>query len=104
MLQVTDRAAEYLRESLSRKDEDLPAAIRIVRTEEGYRLVLDDPKDGDQVFGQEGHNYLLVGTEVGEALSGATIDVQESPQGLALALTTGGSPPAQSPPPSPPQP
>lgn len=95
MLIVTDRAAQYLREALSRKEEGLPEAIRIVYTEEGYQLTLDDPKEGDQVFEQEGESYLLLGSEVGEALSDATLDVQQSPRGMRITLAASKTPPLE---------
>ena len=102
MLTVTDRAANFLRESLARKEEGRPEAIRIVYTEEGYQLTLDDAKDGDQVFEQEGENYLIVDSEVGEALSEATLEVQESRQGPTLTLTAAEPPPSAAPEPEPP--
>ena len=91
MLTVTDKAAQYLRESLTRKETGAPETLRIVQTEDGYQLTLDNAKDGDQVFEQEGQNYLLLDSGVGEALSDATLDVYESPQGLSLTLTAGGN-------------
>ena len=91
MLVVTDKAVNYLRETLSRKEEGTPGAFRIANSEEGYQLTLDETKEGDQVFEHEGENYLLLDTEVGEALSNATLDVQESPQGPRLALSEGGA-------------
>ena len=89
MLTVTDEAAQYLREAL--KEENAPGALRIVKTEEGYRLTLDEAKEGDQVFEHEGENYLVLDTEVGEALSSATLDVKESPEGTRLNLSKGGT-------------
>ncbi len=101
MLTVTEKAARYLRESLARKEEGTPEAIRIVHTEEGYQLTLDDPKEGDQMFEQEGQNYLLVDAEVGEALGeDAKLDLQESRQGAKLTLTGAQSPQPQSEPPA----
>ncbi len=91
MLTVTDMAAHYLRETLSRKEEGTPGAFRIANSEEGYQLTLDETKEGDQVLEHEGENYLLLDTEVGEALSNATLDVQETPQGPRLALSEGGT-------------
>jgi len=96
MLTVTDVAAQYLCETLTRKEEGAPAALRIVYSEDGYQLTLDDPKEGDEVFEHEGESYLLVDSEVGEALSDATLDVQESPQGTRLTLATGSTPQPQS--------
>ncbi len=93
MLTVTDKAAAYLREALTRKKEGAPEALRVVYTEEGYELTLDDPKEGDHIFEQEGHNYLLVDTEVGEALGEeATLDLQETPRGASLTLLGAHSP------------
>lgn len=92
MLNVTDRAAQYLHETLGRKEEAAPAALRIVYSEEGYQLTLDDPKGDDQVFQHEGENYLLLDAQVDQALSDATLDVQESPQGMRLTLTAGRPP------------
>ncbi len=101
MLTVTEKAARYLRESLARKKEGSPEAIRIVQTEEGYQLTLDDPKEGDQMFEQEGQNYLLVDAEVGEALGDeAKLDLQESRQGAKLTLTAAEHPQPQSEPPA----
>jgi Fe-S cluster assembly iron-binding protein IscA len=93
MLTVTDKAAAYLREALTRKKEGTPEALRVVYTEEGYELTLDDPKEGDHIFELEGHNYLLVDTEVGEALGEeATLDLQETPHGASLTLLGAHSP------------
>ena len=90
MLTVTDKAAQYLRESLTRKEMGAPEALRIVQTDDGYQLTLDNPKDGDHVFEQDGQNYLLLDSKVEEGLSDATLDVRESPGGLSLTLTAGG--------------
>jgi hypothetical protein len=49
---VTDKAAQYVRQTLKKKSA--PGAFRIVKTEEGYRFTLDEAKEGDQVFEHEG--------------------------------------------------
>ena len=91
MLIVSGKAAQYLRETLSRKEESAPGAFRIVNSEEGYELTINEANDGDQVFEHEGEKYLLQAAEVGEGLSNATLDVQESPEGLPPALSEGGA-------------
>ena len=95
MLIVTDKAAQYLCETLTRKPEGSLEALRIVYTEEGYQLTLDGTKEGDQVFEQDGQKYLFVAAQVGEALSDATLDVQESPQGTRITLAATGTPEPQ---------
>ena len=93
MLTVTGKATAYLRESLTHKKEGTPEAIRIVYNEDGYQLTLDDPKEGDHIYEQEGQNYLLVDTEVDEALGDeATLDLQETPHGASLTLLGAHSP------------
>ncbi len=89
MLTMTDKAAQYFREAL--KKESAPGACRIVKAEKGYRFILDEAKEGDQVFEHEGENYLLLDSEVGEALSNATVDVKESPEGTRLILSKEGT-------------
>ncbi len=89
MLTVTDEATQYLREKL--KKESAPGAFRIVKGENSYRTTLDEAKEGDQVFEHEGENYLLLDSEVGEALSSVTLDVKESPEGTRLILSRGGT-------------
>ncbi len=89
MLTVTDRAAQYVRETL--KKQSASGAVRIVKTEEGYHLTLDEAKEGDQVYEHEGENYLLLDTEVGEALANATLDVNESPEGTRLTRSREGT-------------
>ncbi len=87
MLTVTDKAAQYIRET--RKKDIAPGAFRITETDEGYRFTLDEAKEGDQIFEHEGANYLLLDTEVGEALSSATLEVQETPEGTRFFLSPG---------------
>ncbi len=89
MLTVTDKSAQYFREAL--KKESAQGACRIVKAEKGYRFTLDEAKEGDQVFEHEGENYLLLDSEVGEALSNATLDVKESPEGTRLTLSREGT-------------
>lgn len=93
MLTVTDRAVEFLRESLSRRQEGMPEALRIVYSDrDGYQLTLDNPKDGDQVFKQDGASFLLLDAELSDLLSEAIVDIHESIQGPRLTLTTNKTP------------
>ena len=53
MLTVTDKAVQYVRETLKKRSAP-GATVRIVKTEEGYHLTLDEAKEGDQVFRARG--------------------------------------------------
>ncbi len=59
MLTVTDKAAQYVRETLKKKSA--PGAVRIVKTEEGYHLTLDEAREGDQVFEHEVRSSSIFG-------------------------------------------
>lgn len=90
MLTVTDKAARYLREILSTRPEESTQVLRIIFRDGNYELTLDDPREDDHVFEQDGETYLLVDPQVAEALSEATIDAQETTEGTRLTLTAGG--------------
>ncbi|MBI4497000.1 MAG: hypothetical protein HY689_03755 [Chloroflexi bacterium] len=66
---------------------DQPApALRLIIQQGQAGLALDLPRAGDQVVEQDGQAILLIDTEVGELLSGATLAVQATPQGDQLTL------------------
>ena len=52
MLTVTDKAAQYVHETL--KKESAQGACRSVKAEKGYKFILDEAKEGDQVFRARG--------------------------------------------------
>ncbi len=92
MLTVTDRAAHYLLEALSSRDEELAGqTLRIVFRNGSYELTLDDARETDEVYQFEGESYLLVAPDVAEALSKAAIDMHEVGEGVPprLTLSTG---------------
>lgn len=89
MLTVTEKAAKYMREILSSRSEGSQQVLRIIFRDGNYELTLDDPREDDHVFEQDGETYLLVEPDVAEALSEATIDAQETTEGTRLTLTTG---------------
>lgn len=92
MLTVTDRAAQYLIEALSSREEELAGqSLRVVLRNGSYELTLDDAQEADEVYQLEGKSYLLVAPDVAEALSKGTIDVHEAAEGAPprITLSTG---------------
>lgn len=86
MLTVTDRAAERLKESIEATDIADEQTLRLVQTDAGLELAIDQERDGDQVVRSAGRTVLVIDADVGVLVDGATLDAVEGPQGPRLVL------------------
>lgn len=86
MLTVTERAAERLRESIEATDIAEDQTLRLVQTDAGLELAIDEEREGDQVVQSAGRTVLVIDPEVGALVDGATLDAVEGPQGARLVL------------------
>ena len=86
MVDVTDRAANILHEV--QKDAEEPGRVpRLVRGDEGFALAFDQERADDQVVRSGQTPVLLVGSEVAEDVSGATIDCEETNTGIRFTIS-----------------
>lgn len=85
MVTVTERAAKILREV--QQDSEAEQTLRIVGAQGGYQLTFDQEREGDQVVESEGKTVLLIGSDVAEALTDATIDCEQGPDGMRFFLS-----------------
>jgi Fe-S cluster assembly iron-binding protein IscA len=87
MVALTERAGELLERFQT--EQALPHALRIDFTSEGGELTMgmSEPRaDDEQLY--HGENIVLyISAPAAEALAGCTVTTQETPQGIALALT-----------------
>ncbi len=87
MVAMTERAGELL--ARFQTEQALPHAPRIDFAPEGGELTMgmSDPcADDEQLY--HGENVVLyISAPAAEALAGCTVTTQETPQGIALALT-----------------
>jgi len=86
MLNVTDKAAAALHESLEASTSEESHALRLTRTAEGLALALDEQREGDQVVEHDDRTVLVIEEEISRALAGATLDATETPEGPRLVL------------------
>ena len=86
MLTLTDAAAVHLTELLTAAEAPDDVAVRCVRSEEGLALQMDSERPGDDTFAHEGRTVLLLDSDVSEALTDRTLDVEDSVDGPRLAL------------------
>jgi Fe-S cluster assembly iron-binding protein IscA len=87
MLTVTDNAKDKLMETLLANTDDREIGLRLSMKSPGrLGLVLDRESPTDDVIEHEGLKLLMVGTELVGLLEGATIDVQDTPDGPKLVV------------------
>jgi hypothetical protein len=95
MLHVTSAARAELHDMLvrvlaQRSDPDPPdLGLRLVAEKCQLGLALDEPREGDQVVGQEGRSVLIIDPSTSELVEDRTLDVIETPQGTRLGLVNG---------------
>lgn len=85
---LTHEASRFLEETLDRSERE-DVAVRLGRSASGWRLRIDSPKDGDEVFEREGRVLLVMSEELAEALVDAVIDLREKDQRRRLVITQG---------------
>lgn len=87
MLTVTEQAKVLLDGMIDEAARSAGQALRLTETEPGtLGLLHDAPGAGDQVVKQNRRPVLLVGPQIAEALTGATLDVIEGTAGPRLHL------------------
>jgi Fe-S cluster assembly iron-binding protein IscA len=87
MIEVTDRAKQLLKETLCDNVDTPQAGIRLVARGEGQiGLGIDVENPGDQVVEFEGSKVLIVEKNLAEALTGITLDVEDTEEGAKLVL------------------
>ena len=90
MVTVTERARQELRKVLEANIDEPDVCLRLVADADApgqFSLVADREREDDQVIEHAGDKVLLVGSELGDALEGATIDHGESAEGLRLVIS-----------------
>ena len=89
MIEVTQRAKQELKKLLHTKVDNPQARLRLTATEKGQLgLNIDIEKQDDQVVEHEGSKVLVVEDGLAAKLSGVTIDVQDTPEGPQLVIST----------------
>ncbi|MEK7281367.1 MAG: hypothetical protein AAB037_03330 [Chloroflexota bacterium] len=88
MITVTDSAKQELKAILAARSDGSADALRLGFSASGqFGLGLDQEKEGDQIVAHEGGNVLFVGSELTEALNGATIDCEETTDERRLTIS-----------------
>ncbi|HKJ23334.1 MAG TPA: hypothetical protein VKB65_00830 [Myxococcota bacterium] len=85
MPRLSPEAARYLKGALAGARAD--GAARLQRSGAGWRMQIDRPHAGDQVFERQGQVLLVMSEEVAEALGPAVIDLHQTGRGPRLVVT-----------------
>jgi len=75
MVTITDTASDALRDVLETSNVPGGQGVRLVMQGPGQLgLVIDGPREGDQVVENEGRTVFLIDDTLSAALDGATVD------------------------------
>jgi iron-sulfur cluster assembly protein len=91
MIEVTQAAAEKVKDYLTREKEHLPrGGLRLYAQAGGcsgfrYGLALDEPQEGDHIFDTAGIQLIVDAASL-DHLEGATVDYQTGEDGEGFAI------------------
>lgn len=86
-LQVTNQASAQLKTLLDNTEHEPEQVIRLVSDPQGNAsFTLDVEREGDQVVAHQGDTVMVIESAISEGLSGSTLDVRESPDGISFTL------------------
>ena len=88
VITVTEKAAEELKSIQQSQGLAGGQTLRLVwQPGMGFGLAIDEPQKDDQVVHTGDEDVLVIGTDIADALDGATIDGEESPEGTRLIIS-----------------
>jgi Fe-S cluster assembly iron-binding protein IscA len=86
MLNVSQKAAAALHETLEQNQSDDDEVLRIAQTEQGLALAIGREHEGDQIVDHEDRHILAIDQSLSDALDGATLDLADTPEGPRLVF------------------
>jgi Fe-S cluster assembly iron-binding protein IscA len=86
MLNVSQKAAAALHETLDQNQSDDDEVLRIAQTEQGLALAIGREHEGDQIVDHEDRHILAIDQSLSDALDGATLDLADTPEGPRLVF------------------
>jgi Fe-S cluster assembly iron-binding protein IscA len=87
---ATARALQKLKESISSQSQDATAVVRIVNSPTDpnqFEMKMGNFKAGDRVLERDGQKILAFSAELEPMLTGITIDIRETPDGVHFTMS-----------------
>jgi Fe-S cluster assembly iron-binding protein IscA len=81
---VTERAAEALFDTLESVEREPEQVLRLVPQQGGLTLTLDEQQESDQTVEYQGSTVMVVEPEIGDRLTGITLDYDNDEGRLTL--------------------
>ena len=89
MIGVTERARQELKRILTANTDKPEACLRLTANDQGQLgLAIDVERQGDQAVEHEDSKVLLVEKDLADTLQGITIDVEDTPEGAKLVISS----------------
>ena len=86
MLNVTDEAKVYLKGLIDQNNVPEEATIRLTAGPQGLGLAPDKATEADTAYEHDGRTVLVVAEQISTQLDGKSLSVNETEQGMALAI------------------
>jgi hypothetical protein len=87
MISVTEKATAALNDTLNANLKGKSSKLlRLVSSEAGFGLNLDEEREGDQVVKHEDRPVLVIESSVAESFDGAVVDAVDSPEGRKIVI------------------
>jgi Fe-S cluster assembly iron-binding protein IscA len=89
MIGVTERARQELKRILEANTDKPEACLRLTANDQGQLgLAIDVERQGDQAIEHDDSKVLLVEKDLADTLQGITIDVEDTPEGARLVISS----------------
>ena len=89
MITVTEDAKKFLKSILLAKVDNYFAYLRLTSPEKGkLGLGIDIEQPGDEAVEYEGDKLLLVERNLADSLDGLMLDIDETPEGPEVVITS----------------
>jgi len=87
MIEVTERAADFMKQALDSVEERGGRCFRLQSNEQGPQLSVDVPHEDDKSFEYDGEVLLVADPETGEQCENRRIDFDQSQSQLVVTVT-----------------
>lgn len=76
MVEITDLAALVLKQTIDESGITEDKCLRLVKTEEGHAIDVDEAKEDDTILKKDERNILLIDKDLDQSLTESTINIE----------------------------
>ena len=88
MIEVTQRAADFMKQALDTVEERQGRCFRLEMNEQGPQLSVDTPQEDDKTFEYDGDVLLVADPQTGDQFADRRIDFDQSQSQLVVTAAS----------------